>query len=162
MNKKEKKDNLLAIIENFGFIGSNTIDDSFGNAKHSAENFKNLLRRNVARTFTISSGKGSNARSNYPPRRLFSSDVGETYFINNFDAFKNYSSRRFAEQFLKANPNPDGMMLAAYTRFMKSNQFDTQRPDKVLESGPSLSHYGYGKFIRGKQLYGLRYETYNG
>jgi len=162
MNKKEKKENLLAIMENFGFIGSNAIDDSFGKAKYSADSFKNLLRRNLTRTFTISSGKGSNSRSNYPPIRLFGSDIGETYFIFNFDAFRDYLSGRLAKQFLETNPNPNRVMMGAYTRFMKSNQLDSRHPDKILEPGPNISRYEYGKFIRGGKLYGARYEVFNG
>ena len=118
-----RADTLITMIELNGFVASESITKLLRSA-HRATGFREMLRGAGIREFTISSGHGDRALHIYSSMDIFGRNVSETYFVVDFDRFRESMSARLEAQFRAMHPNPGRDMKAAYSRFMHKNMLN--------------------------------------
>ena len=127
-----KKEVLITLMELNGFVPSANISDALG--RHHSTIFRNALRENGVREHIVSTGHGvkTNCRRKYSAMDLFGHNVFDSYFIIDFEAFKEYATKKYSVKFAAANPTANKDLVRAYTRFMRKNLLDAPRPTEQM------------------------------
>lgn len=127
-----KKEVLLTLMELNGFVPGTHISSALG--RHQSTQFRHALRENGVREHIVSTGHGvkTNCGRKYSAADLFGHNVFDYYFVIDFDAFREYATKKYSVKFANANPNADRDLVRAYTRFMRKNLLDAPRPTPEL------------------------------
>ncbi|MDE1810712.1 MAG: hypothetical protein KGH66_01575 [Candidatus Micrarchaeota archaeon] len=125
---QEKKEILYTLLEVNGFLSGREIRDFMGRRQSTI--FREMLREVGLREHIVSTGHGvkTNCGRKYSSWDLFGRYVYDPYFVGDFDAFKDYGTKKYSVLFATANPFADRDLIRAYTRFMRKNLLDAPRP----------------------------------
>ena len=127
---------LVRRLESEGFISNATINGSFSAKKSKyAQSFRNMLRYEGIREFTISSGQNDQAMQ-YTTRDLFGRKIFETYFVYDFQKFKEYQSGRLKRLFRHEHLGADAKIRGLFSRFMHENQLYGLKDDHLRPVTP--------------------------
>jgi len=123
---------LVERLESVGFISNASINGSFSAKKSKyAQNFRNMLRYEGIREFTISSGQADQALK-CTTRDLFGRIVVDTYFVYDFQKFREYQSMRLKRLFMHAHPGAGPRIRGLFSHFMHQNQLYGMNDLQVL------------------------------
>jgi len=121
---------LVERLESEGFISNASINGAFSAKKSKyAQNFRNMLRDEGIREFMISSGQADQALK-CTTRDLFGRIVADTYFVYDFEKFREYQSAKLRRLFMHEHPGAGPKIRGLFSHFMHENQlYGLKDPD---------------------------------